>query len=219
MCALRALSQEGSSPRELRGESPSRQRKQRRLDRRSIGNSLELPILLAERLRNLYFRSFQDADELQGVDDGLSLKVIVGDHKRLAGPFGDFADARDPGSQLFGGVKIVVTLVSGNRRVISEPGVVAAAVKPHVPDGRGGLSGGRNRSPDDGLVDVAKTDAAGMQQIPRFRRIPRSVANFDDQRIVGEAPENRREIRHGLPSAMKRKRELQQNCPKLVGPA
>src|SRR5256885_10641146 len=33
-------------------------------------------------------------------DDGLSLKVIVGDHKRLAGPFGDFADARDPGSQL-----------------------------------------------------------------------------------------------------------------------
>src|SRR6266480_1043204 len=82
MCALRALSQEGSSPRELRGESPSRQRKQRRLDRRSSGNSLELPILLAERLRNLYFRSFQDADELQGVDDGLSLKVIVGDHKR-----------------------------------------------------------------------------------------------------------------------------------------
>ena len=58
-----------------------------------------------------------------------------------------------------------------------------------------------------------------MQQIPRFRRIPRSVANFDDQRIVGEAPENRREIRHGLPSAMKRKRELQQNCPKLVGRA
>src|SRR5437016_5870636 len=192
-------------------------RKQDRLGGRSIGNGLKLRILPAERLRHLYFRSFQDADELQGVHDGLTLKVIVGDHERLAGPLRNFADARDPGPQLFSGVKIVVTLMSWDRRIVAEPRVVAPAVKPHVPDCRGRLSGGRKRSPDDGLVDVAETDAAGVQQFQRFGRLPGSVANFDDQGIVCESLENSGEIRHGLRGAMKRKRELQQDRAKSVG--
>src|SRR6266853_382941 len=99
----------------------------------------------------------------------------------------------------------------GDRRVVAKPRVVAPAVKPDVPDGRGSLRRGRKRTPDDGLVDVAETDAAVAQEIQRFSRIPRRVANFDDQWIVSEALENSGEIRHRLRSAMKRKRELQQN--------
>src|SRR2546421_4032030 len=95
----------------------------------------------------IYTLSLHDAlpisDELQSVHDGLALKVIVGDHERLAGPLRNFADAHDPGRQLFSGVEIVVTLMSGDCRIVAEPRVVAAAVKPHVTDRRGRLSGGR----------------------------------------------------------------------------
>src|SRR5882762_8911087 len=118
----------------------SPERKQRRLGGRTIGNGLEFRVLPPERLRHLHFRSLQDADELQRIHDGLALKVIVGHHKRLAGPFRDFADARNPGSQLFGRVEIVVTLMSGDRCIVGEPRVVAPAVKPHISDGRSGLS-------------------------------------------------------------------------------
>src|SRR6267142_3206363 len=76
----------------------SPEREQHRLPGRTIRNGLEFRVLPAQRLRHFYLRSLQDADELQGIDDGLALKVIVGDHKRLASPFRDFADARDPGS-------------------------------------------------------------------------------------------------------------------------
>src|ERR1700694_421655 len=114
--------------------------KQHRLGGRTIGDGLEFWVLPPERLRHLYLRSLQDADELQGIDDGLALKVIVGHNKRLASPLCDFADARDPGSQLFGGVEIVVTLMRGDRCIVAKPRVVAPAVKPNVPDGRGGLS-------------------------------------------------------------------------------
>src|SRR5229473_2641221 len=98
----------------------SSERKQHRLGGRTIGNGLEFRVLPPERLRHLHFRSLQDADELQRIHDGLALKVIVGDHERLAGALRDFADARDPGSQLFGGVEIVVTLMSGNRCIVAE---------------------------------------------------------------------------------------------------
>jgi hypothetical protein len=118
----------------------SSERKQHRLGGRSIGDGLEFWVLPPERLWHLHFRSLQDADQLQGIDDGLALKVIVGHHKRLAGALCDFADARDPGSQLFGGVEIVVTLMRRDRCIVAKPCVVAPAVKPNVPDGRGGLS-------------------------------------------------------------------------------
>src|SRR6266851_2721142 len=189
----------------------SSERKQHRLRRRRIGNSLQLRVLPPKRLRHLYLRSRQAVDELQRIDDGLALKVIVGDHKGLASPFGDFADSRNPRRQLFGGVEIVVTLVRGNPCIVAEPRVVAPPVKPHVPDGRGSLRGRLKRSPDDGLVDVAETDAACVQQFQCFRRIPRSVANLDHQRVVSKSLDYGGEVRYGLRSAMKRKRELQQH--------
>jgi len=109
------------------------------------------------------------------------------------------------------GVEIVVTLMRGDRCIVGEPRVVAPAVKPHISDGRRSLSRWRKRSPDDGLVDVAESGAAGVQQFQRFSRIPRTVANFDDQRIVREPFQYRRKVRNGFRSAMKRKRELQQD--------
>src|SRR6267378_4967232 len=188
----------------------SSERKQHRLGGRTIGNGLEFWVLPPERFRHLHFRSLQDAQELQRIHDGLALKVIVGHHERLAGALRDSADARNPGSQLFGRVEIVVTLMSGDRCIVAKPRVVAPAVKPHISDGRRSLSRWRKRSPDDGLVDVAESGAAGVQQFQRFSRIPRTVANFDDQRIVREPFQYCRKVRNGFRSAMKRKRELQQ---------
>src|SRR5712692_3328613 len=133
-------------------------RKQHRLGGRCIGNGLKLRVMAAERLRHFHFRSLQDADELQSVDDGFALEVIVGHHKRLASPLRDFADARNPRSKFFSGVKIVVALMSGNRCVVAKPGIVAPSMKPHVPDSRGGLRGGPQGSADNGLIDVAETD-------------------------------------------------------------
>src|SRR5258708_39548094 len=100
--------------------------------------------------------------------------MIVGHHKRLASPLRDFADARNPGRQLLGGVKIVVPLMSGDRCTVAEPRVVAPAVQPHIPYRRGSLRGGAKRAPDDGLVDVAETYAPDAQQFQRFGRIPRT---------------------------------------------
>src|SRR5260370_34732751 len=94
--------------------------------------------------------------------------MIVGDNEGVASLPRDFADARHPRSKLLGGVKIVVPLVRGDGSIVGEPGIVAAAVQPHISDGRSSLSGRRNRSPNDGLVDVAETCAAGTKQVPRF---------------------------------------------------
>ena len=76
---------------------------------------------------------------MKGINDRFALKVIVGDDKSRAGTCRDFANAHDPGIQLFGGVKIVVAFVCGNARVVGEPGVIAAAVQADVADGRSGL--------------------------------------------------------------------------------
>src|SRR5713101_4501159 len=192
------------------------QREQHWLGGRSIGDGLELRVLPAERLRHFYFRSFENVEELQGVDHGLALEMIVRHHKRLASPLRDFADARHPRRELFGGVEIVVTLVRGDRCIVAEPRVIAPAVKSHVPYGRGSLRGGAKRAPDDGLVDVAETPTAGAQQFERLWRIPRTVAYFDHQRIVSKAFYYGREVGHGLRGAMKRKRELQQDRPELI---
>src|SRR6267143_6438344 len=147
-------------------------REQHRLGRRTIGNLLELWVLSPQRLRHLHLRALQNMNELQRIDDRLALKMIVGDHKRLPSPRRNFVGARNPWRQLFGGVKIVVAFMRRDRRIVAEPRVVASPVQPHVPDGRGSLSRRPQRSPYDGLVDVAETDAAGAQQLQRLRRIP-----------------------------------------------
>src|SRR5260370_2673449 len=105
-------------------------REQHGIGRRGIGNFLKLRILAAKRLGHLHFRRFQDADELQSVDHGFALKMIVGDDKSFAGPLRDFADARNPGRELFRRVKIVVAFMRGDGFVGREPGVIPPALHP-----------------------------------------------------------------------------------------
>src|SRR5260370_38241901 len=82
------------------------QREQHGLSRRSICDGLELRVLPTERLGRLHFRSLQDVDELQRIDDGLSLKVIVGHPKRPPSPPRNFAAPRHPPRKLFAGVEM-----------------------------------------------------------------------------------------------------------------
>ena len=89
----------------------------------------------AEIVGYFQFCSFQNAEELQGVYDGLALIVVVGDHIGVIGVFLDFLDARDPGIEFVGRIEIVVTFVGGELWAVAEPGVVAAAVKAHIARG------------------------------------------------------------------------------------
>jgi hypothetical protein len=59
-------------------------RKQTRLSRRGIGNGFQLGILRAQRFGHFHFGAFQDADQLEGVDDTLALVVVVGDDENFA---------------------------------------------------------------------------------------------------------------------------------------
>jgi len=171
----------------------------------------------AQRLRHLYFRALEDADELEGVDDSFALIVIVGDDKGVARVFRDFADAPGPGSKFFRGIKIVVAFVSGDGGVVGEPGVVPAAVEADVADRRGGRFGRFERTADDGLVDVAEARAVLAEQGEGIGSVPGSVADFDDEGIVGEALQERREISDGFGRAMERKWELQEDRSELAG--
>jgi len=111
--------------------------------------------------------------------------MIVGDYECFVGSLRDFADARDPGREFFGGVEIVVALVRGDGFVVREPSVVAPAVQPHVAYGRCGLRGGpRDRPIMVGLC--CRNLHRCAQQFQCFCRIPRTMAYFDDQGIVAK---------------------------------
>jgi len=185
----------------------------------SGGDVVELGVALAERLGDFDFGAFEDVDELEGVDDGFALEMIVGDYKGVAGVFGDFVDARDPRSELFGGVEIVVALVGGDGGVVGKPRVVAAAMKTDVADGRGGLGRGGERAADDGLVNVAKAGAVFAEERQSVGRIPSAVANFDDKRVIAKTQEDGGEVRDSFLGAMKRKRELKKNGAEFIGGA
>ena len=172
--------------------------------------------MVTKRLGNFDFCSLENADELEGIDDRLALKMIVGDDESVVGLFGYFADARDPGSELFGGVKIVVALVGGDRSMVGEPGVVAAAVKPDVADGRSGLGGGRERAADNGLIDVAEAGVVLSKKFKSFERVPGGVANFDDERIVGEAFKSGDKGGFGFFRTMERERELEEDSAEFI---
>jgi len=187
--------------------------------RRSVCDGIQLGIMLAKRFGDFDFCAFQDADELKGVDDGLALEVIVGDDESVAGMLGHFADAGDPGSELFGSVEIVVAFMRGDRGVIGEPGVVAAAVKANVACRGSGLGRRSEGVSDNGLIDVAKTGVVIVEKSQSFRRVPGSVANFYDEGIVGKAFQHGGEISDGLFCAMERERELEENGAKFVGRA
>lgn len=156
---------------------------------------------------------------MEGVDNGFALEVIVGDDEGVAGMFGDFADAGGPGSEFFGGVKIVVALVGGDGGVVGEPGVVAAAVEADVADGRSGLRGGGERAADDGLIDIAEAGVVFAEKRESFGGIPGGVADFDDERIVGKALEDGGEVGGGFFCAMEGEGELDKDGAEFVGGA
>jgi hypothetical protein len=185
----------------------------------SSGDGVEFGVALAERLGDFDFGALEDVDELKGVDDGFGLEMIVGDDKGVGRMLEDFADAGDPRGELFGGIEIVVALVGGDGGVVGEPGVVAAAMKTDVADGRSSMGRRSERAADDGLVNVAEAGAVFAEEGERFGRVPGVVADFDDERIIAKAEENGREIRGGFPGAMKRKRELKKDGAEFVGGA
>jgi len=190
-----------------------------RLGGGSGGDGVEFGVVLTERLGDFDFGAFENVDELEGVYDGLALEMVVGDDEGVASVFGDFANAGDPGSELFSGVEIVVALVSGDGAVVGEPGVVAAAMKTDVADGRSSLGRRSERAADDGLVNVAEAGAVFAKERERFGRVPCVVADFGDERVIPKAEENGGEIGGCFPGAMKRKRKLKKDGTEFPGGA
>ena len=175
--------------------------------------------MLAKRLGNFDFGAFEDADELEGVDDGLALKVIVGDDKGVAGLFGNFANAGNPRSEFFRGVQIIVALVGRDGGIVGKPGIVAAAMEADIADRRGGLRGGRQRAANDRLIDVAEAGIVFAEESEGLGGIPGGVADFDDERVIGEALEHGGEIGGGFLGAMERERKLEEDGAEFVGGA
>lgn len=175
--------------------------------------------MLAERLWNLNFCALENADELEGVDDGFALEMIVGDDKGVAGVLGDFTDARGPGNKLLGGVEVVVSLVRRDAGVVGKPGVVAAAVKTNVTDRRSGLSGGLKGAADNGLIDVAKAGVVFAEERERIWGIPSGMTKFDDERIITKTEKDRGEKSYGLLCAVEGERELEEDGAEFVGVA
>ena len=56
--------------------------------------------MLAERLGYSHFSLLEDTDELERVNDGFALEMVVGDDERVLGVLADLADAGDPGLEL-----------------------------------------------------------------------------------------------------------------------
>lgn len=175
--------------------------------------------MLPKRLGNFDFGAFEDADELECVDHGLALKVIVGDDKGVARVFGDFANARDPRSEFFRGIEIIVALVGGDGGIVGKPGIVAPAMEADIADGRSGFRGGCERAANDRLIDVAEAGIVFAEECEGLVGIPGAVADFDDERVIGEALEHRGEIGGGFLGAMERKGELKEDGAEFVGGA
>lgn len=177
---------------------------------------LELRVVLAEIVGHFEFCSLQNTEELQGVYGGFAQVVVVGDHEDIAGVLLDFLDARDPGLEFVERVEIVVAFVGRELGIVTEPGVVAAAVEADVADGRGALRGWSDGVADDGLIDVAESGVVLAQEIESGLRLPRGVAEFDDERVVGEAFEKSGKVSDGFRRFVKGKRELEKNGAELA---
>ena len=109
--------------------------------------------------------------------------------------------------------------MGGDGGVIGEPSVVAAAVKTDVADGRSVLRGRSERAADDGLIDVAEAGVVFAEERESFGRIPGGVADFDDERIVGEAFEDGGKISGGFLGAMEGEGKLEEDGAEFVGSA
>ncbi len=137
--------------------------------------------------------------------------MIVGDDERLPGILLDFANARGPRIEFLRRIKVVIVFVDRGGGIITEPGVVAAAVETNVADRRSGLGRRLERTADDGLIDVAKPDLVAMQKFECFLGLPRGVAKFNNERIVGESFEDPDKMSDSFAVAMKREGKLDKN--------
>ena len=128
----------------------------------------------------------------------------------------DFLHACGPRFEFFFGVEIVVALVGGNCGIFGEPGVIAAAMKADVADRRGDESGWFERAADDGLIDVAETDAALGEKVVEGFIVPGGVTDFNDERIVLELREQFAETGEVFLVVVKGKRELEEDSAEFL---
>src|SRR6266849_2062565 len=99
--------------------------------------------------------------------------MVVGHHKRLPRLAAYFFDALRPRLQFFFRIKIVVALMPRGGGIVSEPGVVAPTVQPHIADRRSRFRRRYNRLADDWLIDVAEAGVVLAQQFKGVGRLPR----------------------------------------------
>ena len=69
------------------------------------------------------------------------------------------------------------------------------------------------------MIDVAETGVVIVEKLQSFVGVPRGVANFDDERIVGETLEYGGEPGDGLFCAMERERKLEKDGSEFAGGA
>src|SRR5580704_4734534 len=81
-------------------------RKQERLDGRFGSDSVKFGIALSQRLRDSYFCAGEQVDELQRVDDGLSLEMIIRDDEGGIAGFRHVLDTRGPRIEFLLGVEV-----------------------------------------------------------------------------------------------------------------
>src|SRR5580692_11918780 len=109
-------------------------RKQQRLGWGLGGYAVKFGVVLPQRLGNPDLGLGEQVDELEGIDDGFALKVIVGyDVCGIAVPR-DVANAGGPWVQLPFRVEVVVALRGRRGWVVAEPTVIPAAMHAHVGD-------------------------------------------------------------------------------------
>lgn len=137
--------------------------------------------------------------------------MIVGDDESFTGGCGDVFDALGPGFEFGFGVEIVVAFGGWGGGIVGEPSVVATAVEADVADGRGDAFAGLDRAADDRLVDIAKADAAVVEQFVKIFSSPGGVADLDDQRVGMELIEEALQTIESLRRVVEGKRKLEQD--------
>jgi len=170
-----------------------------------IGEPAELGIFLDEGWRGHDSLARYHCLQLKGVDSGLALEVIIGDHVGRLRLGSNVFDAFFPSGELFLTVKIVVAVVAV---VGVEPLIVVAPVESNVGDGRGDVFGRGKRTAEDGLIDIAEGDILVRERGESFGVVPTGVAHFDDAGILDELAEEAIEIFAVERSVLERQREL-----------
>ncbi len=164
--------------------------------------------MLTKGLRYFHFGTIKNADQLEGVDHSFALIVIIGDDVSVASLLGDSPNACNPRIELVGGVKVIVALMRGSVGIVGEPGIVTAAMEADVADLGCTVFGWRRRVADDGLIDIAETDATLAEEFKNAGGLPGGMAKFNDQWIILKAGEHGSQELGCFGGAMKREREL-----------